>query len=74
MHVILSTVLQAFRFTHETPAEASYGEVTAYTGKLHSLLRMTYVANTEPHLRLLANVIELSGLVQLLLTSLNCTE
>ena len=54
MHVILSTVLQAFRFTHETLAEASYGDATAYTGKLiHSLLRTTYVANTEPYLRLL---------------------
>ena len=58
MYVILSIALQAFRFTHETLAEASYGNATAYTGKLiHSLLRMTYVANTEPHLRLLQNVI-----------------
>ena len=53
MHVILSIVLQAFRFTHETLAEDSYGNATAYTGKLHSLLCTTYVANTEPHLRLL---------------------
>ena len=53
VHGILSTVLQAFRFTHETLAEASYGDSTAYTGKLHSLLHTTYVANTEPHLRLL---------------------
>ena len=53
VHVILSTILQAFRFTHETLAEASYGDATAYTGKLHSLLHTTYVANTEPHLRLL---------------------
>ena len=53
MHVILSIVLQAFTFTHETLAEDSYGNATAYTGKLHSLLCTTYVANTEPHLRLL---------------------
>ena len=53
VHGILSTVLQAFRFTHEALAEASYGDAMAYTGKLHSLLHMTYVANTEPHLRLL---------------------
>ena len=54
MHVILSTVHQAFRFTHEALTEASYGDTTDYTGKLHtrlhSLLRTTYVANTEPHL------------------------
>ena len=53
MQVILSTVLQAFRFSHETLAEVSYGDATAYTGKLHSLLRTIYVANAEPHLRLL---------------------
>ena len=53
VHVILSTVLQALRFTHEAHAEASHGDVTAYTGKLHSLLRTINVANTEPHLRLL---------------------
>ena len=53
MHVILSTVHQAFRFTHETLTEAGYGDATAYTGKLHSLLHTTYMANTEPHLRLL---------------------
>ena len=52
MHV-LSTVLQAFRFTHETLDETSYGDATAYTVKLHSLLRTTYMANTEPNLRLL---------------------
>jgi len=51
VHVILSTVLQSFRFTHETLAEANYGDATAYTGKLHSLLRWTYVANAEPQLR-----------------------
>ena len=54
VHVILSIVLQAFiRFTHGTLAEASYSDTTGYTGKLHSLLCMTYMANTEPHLRLL---------------------
>ena len=53
MHGILSTIFQAFRFTHETLAEASYGDTTAYTGKLHSLLHTIYVANAEPHLRLL---------------------
>ena len=53
MHVILSTFYQAFRFTHEALAEASYGNATAYTSKLHNLLRTTYVTNTEPHLRLL---------------------
>ena len=33
--------------------EWPYGDTAAYTGKLHSLLRMIYLANTEPHLRLL---------------------
>ena len=47
------TVLQAFRFTHEALAEATYGNATAYTGKLHNLLHTIYVANTEPRLRLL---------------------
>ena len=28
MHGILSTILQAFRFTHKTLAEASYGDTT----------------------------------------------
>ena len=63
MHVILSTVHQAFRFTHEALAEASYGDATAYTGKLqatsHDLRgkhRTTPKAST-----LIANVIELSG-------------
>ena len=46
MHVILSSVLEAFRLTHETLAEASCGDATAYTGKLHSLLCTNYVANT----------------------------
>ena len=32
VHVILSTVLQAFRLTHETLTDASYGDATAYTG------------------------------------------
>ena len=31
LYVILSTVLQVFRFTHETLTEASYGNATAYT-------------------------------------------
>ena len=53
VHGILSTVLQGFRFPYETLAEVSYGNTTVYTGKLHSLLRRIYVANTEPHLRLL---------------------
>ena len=53
MHGILSTIIQAFRFTHKTLTEASYGDTTAYTGKLHSLLPTIYGANTESHLKLL---------------------
>ena len=63
MHVILSTVLQAIRFTHETLAEASYGDAT---GKLHSLLRTILVRGkhrTTPikASTLIVNIIELSG-------------
>ena len=64
MHVILFTVLQAFRFTHETLAEASYGDATAYTGNLHSLLSTDLCGKhrTKPKAStLIANVIKLSG-------------
>ena len=49
----ISNVLQTFRFTYETIAEASYSDTTVYTGNLQSLLRMICVANTEPQPRLL---------------------
>ena len=50
--LVNSTVLQAFRFPYETLAEVSYGDTTAYTGRLHSLLCTIYIAKTEPHLKL----------------------
>ena len=56
MHGIISTVLQAVSLQLETLTETSCGKIRAYSGKLHSLLCMIYVANTESHLKLLYTI------------------